>query len=97
MKAQTNLEKFIRLQSIFSRFLVQSLMNYFPDWALLAAGSISQDMTGTRDAIINNIHLFTFDVANGPNPSTCLINSASVFLGSASAANGAAFAFHALR
>ena len=80
------------------QILVPSQINYLPDWALLAAGSISQDMTGTRDAIINNIHLFTFnDIAL--NPSTCLINSssASVFLGSASAANGAAFAFHALR
>jgi len=71
-------------------------MNYFPDWALLAAGSISQDMTGTRDAIINNMHLFTFNFAlNGSNPST--INKSFAPLGSASAANGAAFAFHALR
>jgi hypothetical protein len=79
-------------------FPIVTITNYLADWALLAAGSISQDATGTRDALINNVHRFTFGTVYGPNPSTCLLTDSDIqVVGMASAANGAVFAFHALR
>ena len=73
-------------------------MNYLPDWSLLAAGSLFQDTTGARDAIISDIHNFTFKRSFAPNPTTCTLPADRfVLLGAASAANGAAFVLHALR
>ena len=70
-------------------------MGYLQDWALLAAGGIFQDMTGTRDAIITNVHNFSFaNETNHANPSSSRWNGE--YGGNASAAVGAAFVFHAL-
>jgi len=70
-----------------------------PDWALLAAGGIFQDTTSTRDAIITKVHDFlSWKTTDQANPSMCCWRStAQPFRGAASAAMGAAFAFHALR
>jgi len=73
-------------------------MGYLPDWALLAAGGIFQDATGTRDAIITNVHDLSFaNGTNHANPSSCWSGFlAPSYGGDASAAVGAAFVFHAL-
>jgi len=72
-------------------------MGYLPDWALLAAGGIFQDTTGTRDAIITNVHNFSFaNGTNHANPSSCWRGGSELYYGNASAAVGAAFVFHAL-
>jgi len=81
-------------------YYYHKLMDYLPDWAMLGAGSILQDTTGTRDGIIASVHSFTFmsQARYYPNPTTCMSNhSTFVYGGSASPANGAAFVFHALR
>jgi len=72
-------------------------MGYLQDWALLAAGGIFQDATGTRDAIIANVHNFSFaNGTNHANPSWCWSGFSPSYGGDASAAVGAAFVFHAL-
>jgi len=88
----------IRTSRVHNSPIIINTDEYLPDWSLLAAGSLFQDTTGARDAIIKDIHDFTFMRSFGPNPSTCsLPASRYILLGAASAANGAAFVLHALR
>jgi len=96
-ESQDNSSK-IRTSRVHNFPIIINTDEYLPDWSLLAAGSLFQDTTGARDAIIKNIHDFTFMRSFGPNPSTCSLPASRVILlGAASAANGAAFVLHALR